>query len=56
MSFHYPEFSKVVHASPKPKEVIDGMDELLITIRDYYSETYTWVRNRFQNEVPSSWN
>ena len=50
------DFGKVVHASPKPTEQIQGMQELLQEIRSYYAETYEWTRQRFGDQVPSTWN
>ena len=50
-----PDFGKVVHASPKPKQKVDGMEELFSEIRNYYSNTYQWAQERFQDKMPASW-
>ena len=50
-----PDFGKVVHASPKPKQQVHGMEDLFSEIRDYYSNTYQWAQARFQSNTPASW-
>ena len=50
-----PDFGKVLHASPKPSEHVDGMEELFLEIRNYYKNTYLWAQERFQNKTPASW-
>ena len=50
-----PDFSNVLHASPKPSEQVDGMEDLLLEIRKYYNNTYLWAQTRFQDKVPALW-
>ena len=50
-----PEFGKVVHASPKSNVELEGLNELLMEIRQFYAPTYTWARDRFGDAVPEAW-
>ena len=50
-----PDFSEVVHASPKSNAEAPGLDELLFEIRAFYAPTYTWAHDRFGDAVPDAW-
>ena len=50
-----PDFGEVVHASPKSKTELHGLNQLLQDIRAFYAPTYTWARVRFANAVPDAW-
>ena len=50
-----PEFGEVVHASPKSNVELEGLNEVLQEIREFYAPTYTWARKRFANAVSDAW-
>ena len=50
-----PQFNRVVHASPKQSETVEGLDAVLNDMRAFFAPTYDWARRRFGPSVPTGW-
>ena len=50
-----PQFNRVVHASPKQSETVEGLNEVLNDMHAFFTPTYDWARQRFGPRVPTSW-
>ena len=49
------DFNNIVHASPKSHQFSLEMNDLLREIYFFYGDTYSFVRSRFGESVPSTW-